>query len=215
VAGLSAHCGGYVMRMLRMLFEVVVGVFVRRRAHFLVNKTSQIRWSALWGTKRGAISVGEGSIVNCRIAFDDPLGRVSIGQRCYIGASLLVCHSSIQIEDDVIISWGVTIADHDSHALSWEGRRHDVENWGKGIKHWDGVTIRPVYIEKRAWIGFGASILKGVRIGEGAVVGAASVVTRDVPPFTVVGGNPARVLRQLPSLDINVPAGALGMTNEN
>lgn len=197
MAGFPAHCGGNVMRFLRTLFEALVGTLVRRRACFLVSETAQVRWSSLWGTRRGKVCIGNGAIVNCRIAFDSPSGQVFIGQRCYIGASLLVCHSSIQIEDDVIVSWGVTIVDHDSHSLSWEGRRDDVENWGKGIKHWDGVTIRPVHIEKRAWIGFGASILKGVRIGEGAVVGAGSVVTRDVPPFAVVAGNPARIVRNL------------------
>ncbi|MBV8923397.1 DapH/DapD/GlmU-related protein, partial [Bradyrhizobium sp.] len=56
----------------------------------------------------------------------------------------------------------------------------------------------PVVIADKVWIGFNASILKGVTIGEGAVVGACSVVTRDVPPFAVVAGNPARVIRTLP-----------------
>ena len=49
----------------------------------------------------------------------------------------------------------------------------------------------------RSWIGFKASIMKGVTVGEGAVVGACSVVSRDVPPYTVVAGNPARVIRDL------------------
>jgi galactoside O-acetyltransferase len=66
-----------------------------------------------------------------------------------------------------------------------------------GVKRWDFVSVRPVRIGDKVWIGFGASILKGVNVGEGSVVGAKAVVTRDVPPYTVVAGNPARVVRQL------------------
>jgi len=95
------------------------------------------------------------------------------------------------------MSWGVTVVDHDSHSLNWTERQHDVADWTRGVKRWDSVTVRPVRIGNKTWIGFGASILKGVSVGEGAVVGANAVVTRDVPPYTVVAGNPARVVRQL------------------
>jgi galactoside O-acetyltransferase len=72
-----------------------------------------------------------------------------------------------------------------------------VLDWAKGHKDWSKVTIRPVVICDKAWIGFGVKILKGVTIGEGAVIAAGSVVTKDVPPRHVVGGNPARIIRAL------------------
>lgn len=100
--------------------------------------------------------------------------------------------------DDVVISWGVTIVDHNSHSVDAEERLADVTDWKNGHKDWANVTIAPVTIKARAWIGFNAIVLKGVTIGEGAVVAAGAVVTKDVPPYSVAAGNPARVIRTLP-----------------
>ena len=108
-----------------------------------------------------------------------------------------MCHTGINFGDDVIMSWGVTVVDHDSHSLIWAERQYDVADWRRGWTGWDAVTVRPVRIGDKVWIGFGASILKGVSVGEGAIVGANAMVTRDVQPYTVVVGNPARVVRQL------------------
>lgn len=143
------------------------------------------------------MDIGKNSIVNCRVDFDNINGHICIGDRCYLGASHLVCHTAIILGDDVIMSWGVTVVDHDSHSLNWKDRQSDVSDWMRGVKCWESVTVRPVKIEDRVWIGFGASILKGVCVGEGAVIGANAIVTRDVPPYTVVVGNPARVVRYL------------------
>ena len=63
------------------------------------------------------------------------------------------------------------------------------------------VHSSPVIIENDAWIGFNATILKGVKIGEGAIIGAASVVTKDVAPYTIVAGNPAKLIREIPIED--------------
>lgn len=145
----------------------------------------------------GTLKVGANSMINCRILFDAIGGNVTIGNRCFIGASLLVCHTALTLGDDILISWGVTIVDHDSHSLYWEERCDDVSNWMRGHKNWDHVSVKPVTIGNKAWIGFGASILKGVTVGEGAVVAANAVVTRDVPPYAVVAGNPARIVRTL------------------
>ena len=180
------------------IINSIIGFVVRRVGRVTVGRNSVVRW---WGLRSvragGVIRVGSDSIVRCRIDFDSPQGQVQIGDRCFLGASHLVCHSGITLGDDVIMSWGVTVVDHDSHPLSWTDRQRDVSEWMQGIKRWDKVKISPVRIESKAWVGFGASILKGVCIGEGAVIGANSVVTRDVPPYTVVAGNPARIVRHL------------------
>jgi acetyltransferase-like isoleucine patch superfamily enzyme len=192
-----------VIAVLRNLVNTLVGTIVRSRANFTVGQGNQIKWWALRNTRRGSVEIGKDCIINSRIAFDSPNGRVKVGDRCYLGASFLVCHTGITLGDDVVISWDVTIVDHDSHALDWEHRKTDVTDWAQGLKRWDSVTIRPVHIGNKVWIGFGTSILKGVTVGDGAVIGANSVVTRDVPPFTVVAGNPARIVRKLKEEDIS------------
>lgn len=177
--------------------NMAAGWLARRRSKIVVGSGSSVRWLALRSVREGGVKIGEECIINCNISFDDPGGRISIGDRCYIGASHLVCHSGITIGNDVVISWGVTIVDHDSHSLDWELRKNDVTNWGLGKKDWTGISIKPVVIQDKVWIGFGASILKGVTVGEGAAIGANAVVTRDVPPYAVVAGNPSRVIRNL------------------
>jgi galactoside O-acetyltransferase len=114
----------------------------------------------------------------------------------------MVIARKIELGDDVVISWGVTIVDHNSHALTWADRRDDVLDWARGRKDWSNVLIAPVRIRDKVWIGFNAIILKGVTIGEGAIVAAGSVVTKDVPPYCIVAGNPARVVRVLSEADL-------------
>ena len=141
--------------------------------------------------------IGENSIVHADISFEETGGEARIGNRCFIGRSHLVCYRSLMIGDDVIMSWGVTIVDHDSHSIKWQERRDDVVDWAKGQKNWKHVAHASVVVKDKAWIGFNVSILKGVTIGEGAVIGACSVVTRDIPQYTLAVGNPAKVVRSL------------------
>jgi acetyltransferase-like isoleucine patch superfamily enzyme len=182
------------------LLNWLVGVLVRSRARVSCGPGSKVRWWGLRGCRRGIVSIGTGSIVKARIMFDQPGGTIQIGDRTSIGASLFVCHTKITIGNDVLISWGVTVSDHDSHSLDWRQRASDVSDWIAGRKDWTGVSRQPVTISDRAWIGFGVTILKGVTVGEGAIVGACSVVTKDVPPYAVVVGNPARIIRDLSQL---------------
>ncbi len=106
-----------------------------------------------------------------------------IGKGTYLNRNtVIVANSLVDIGRDCRISWDVVIMDSDLHALPGEELEH-----------------KPVVIEDRAWIGCRCIILKGVRIGAGAIVAAGAVVTKDVPANTIVGGVPARVLHEVSS----------------
>lgn len=127
-------------------------------------------------------------------------GTIQMGDNCYLGeGSRIWSQASIQIGDDVLISHLVDIHDTDGHPLAAEDRVLDGRAilQGRGYLTPTKTASAPIVIEDKVWIGFKASILKGVRIGEGAIIAAGAVVTRDVPPYAVVAGNPAAIIREL------------------
>lgn len=100
----------------------------------------------------------------------------------------------------------IYIYDHDSHSLDYRFRKDDIERQREDFyanrnfifsKDWSTVKSAPVKICNKVWIGFNAIILKGVTIGEGAIVAAGAVVTKDVPAWTVVAGNPATIVKKI------------------
>jgi acetyltransferase-like isoleucine patch superfamily enzyme len=147
--------------------------------------------------ENSSIAVGQDTQIPGQLIFDRGNARISIGQRSFIHATIISA-KEVQIGDDVMISWGTTIVDHNSHAIAFSKRAHDVTEWRKGNKDWSNVVCSPVHIADKVWIGFNVIVLKGVHIGEGAIVGAGSVVTKDVAPWTIVGGNPAKLIREIP-----------------
>ncbi|MBL8839530.1 MAG: acyltransferase [Alphaproteobacteria bacterium] len=157
---------------------------------------------------RVCLEIGARSHVFASFAILRPEATIRIGQRCQLGASNFVCAEAIDIGDDVLMAWGITVMDNDAHALDWRARMHDAATFLDSYradpdnplrnKNWSAVPRGRIAIGDKSWIGFNASILKGVTIGEKVVVGAMSVVTHSVPANTVVAGNPARVVRNLP-----------------
>lgn len=152
------------------------------------------------------LEVGNDCIIGASFIFESPQGKITIGNHSYIGSSTFISRSAITVGSNVTIAWGCTIYDHDSHSLDYKERRKDINDELKDIrngvsfiknKNWEVVNSKPIVINDDAWIGMNCIILKGVTIGEGAVVGAGSVVTHDVPPWTVVAGNPAKVVKKL------------------
>lgn len=127
----------------------------------------------------GKVSITSGAIL------DNP--RLIIKDRGEIGwNSIIVVNREVIIEEDVRVSYNCNISDSDGHC-----READLRAAGVPPKEAD---IRPVRICRNAWIGNGSYVMKGVTIGEGAIIGANSVVITDIPAFSLAMGNPAEVL---------------------
>ncbi len=128
---------------------------------------------------------GVSSLIAARV-HDRPLFEV--GDRVFLGHQLTVSVAErVTIGSDVLVSDRVMIADNDGHPLDPVARAA-----GEPVT---AADVRPIRIEDGAWVGTRAVILKGVTVGRGAVVAAGAVVTRDVPPYAVVAGSPARIVK--------------------
>jgi acetyltransferase-like isoleucine patch superfamily enzyme len=151
--------------------------------------------------KRGAdsrIEVGKGCLISGHLVTETSGSKIQIADNVLVGSeSLLAAAQSIVVEQDVLISYRCIITDADNHSLRYSERKDDLQAWIHNRHDWTKVKIEPVRICRGAWIGAATIIMKGVTIGEGAVCGMGSVVTKDVAPYTVVAGNPARVVREL------------------
>lgn len=168
--------------------------------------TDECLVNIMYPKKRVFLDVGERNILGCEFRFESREGYIKVGNDCYIGPSLLISRSNIEIGNHVTIAWGCTIYDHDSHSLDYKERRKDIgreiNNLNRDIdficdKDWSTVNSKPIVIKDDAWIGMNSIVLKGVTIGRGAIVGAGSVVTKDVPDWTVVAGNPAVAVKKI------------------
>ena len=128
--------------------------------------------------------IGDGTKIG---AFVEIQKGVKIGKNCKISSHTFICEG-VTIEDEVFIGHHVVfINDLYPRATNEKGELQTEEDW----------KVIPTLVRRKASIGSGAVILAGVTIGEGAIVGAGSVVTKDVPDWTIVVGNPARILRKL------------------
>jgi acetyltransferase-like isoleucine patch superfamily enzyme len=135
------------------------------------------------------------NLYGCEVGDDTKIGAfveiqkgATVGCRCKISSHTFVCEG-VTIEDQVFIGHGVTfINDIYPRATRDDGELQTADDW----------TVVPTRVKKGASVGSGATILANIVIGENAIVGAGSVVTRDVPPNAIVAGNPAKILRYLP-----------------
>lgn len=147
--------------------------------------------------QRGRLIIGNDVEISGKIgiAFNTALGldpELVIGNHTFIGhqCSFSIARS-IRIGDHCLIAGGTSFADNDGHPVDPVRRRA-----GERVAATD---VRPIVVGDDVWIGAGCRILKGVTIGDRAIVGAGSIVTQDVPADTIVAGNPARPIRKIES----------------
>lgn len=126
-------------------------------------------------------------------------GQILIGDYVFIGpGSKIWSAKKITIGNRVLIAHNVNIHDNNSHVMDSKLRHEEykymMENMGN-LKKSD-FNEKEIIIEDDVWIGFNSSIMKGVRIGCGSIIGAGTIVTKDIPPYSVVVGNPATIIKK-------------------
>ena len=134
------------------------------------------------------------NLYGCEVGDDSKIGTfvevqkgAKIGKHCKVSSHTFICEG-VTIGDEVFIGHGVTFTnDRFPRATNEDGSTQTDDDW----------EVVETIVENRASIGSGATLLCGINIGESSLVGAGSVVTKDVPPRTIVAGNPARIVKKL------------------
>jgi len=168
-----------------------------------VDATAYVETSysfALFRSEQPAgVRIGRGASTYLGTMFDvGPRGRVRLGEYALVHGARIICDAEVEIGAYCLISWNVVLMDSYRVPFDPARRRRELERAARPPRRLAAdVPARPVRVGRNVWIGFDACVLPGVTIGEGSVVGARSVVAADVPPYTVVAGNPARVIRRL------------------
>lgn len=195
-----------------LIFSILPSLFYQSISGLKLNTTNRLVGGLkiikknkliclLTRTKNGELIIGNdfkcnnkiksnsiGLIQPCIFNISAPNSRIIIGDNVGISGSTICATTSVTIGNNVLIGSGCLISDTDSHPIDWEDRLYD-----RNVK----TRKVPIVIEDNVFIGARSIILKGVTIGEGAVIGAGSVVSKDVPPYSIVCGNPARVVKTL------------------
>jgi acetyltransferase-like isoleucine patch superfamily enzyme len=162
---------------------------------------SSYGFAAFDSEQRPGLTVGDASGVYDRAALVvGRHGRVTVGAFTVLNGTYVICDDRVDIGAHCLLSWGVVITDNwfGESASPTERRSALVMAAGDPLRHAPAVgTPRPVVLEDNVWVGFDAVILPGVTLGRGCVVGSRSVVSEDVPPYAIVAGDPARIIRHL------------------
>ena len=203
--------------MIRILQSILLKILPVRTIELLLKESSitKCKQSVLLGNgsqfyeeakvvnlqgNRSVIEIGEDTHIRGELVVFAFGGKIKIGSNSYIGEGTVIRSAdSIEIGDNVLLSHNCNIIDTDSHELKHleraEGYRKMIKSGHSKIQ--GNILSKPIIIEDYAWLSYNVSILKGVRIGKGAIIGAGSIVTKDVPPFTMYAGNPANFIKAL------------------
>jgi len=146
---------------------------------------------------RTKIVIGYNSQIRGELLVFGHGGEIKIGSYSFVGERTKIWSAKkIIIGDRVLISHNVNIHDNNSHSLDAKLRHEDYLYISKiGLQKENNLDEKEIIIEDDAWIGFNSTIMKGVKIGKGAIIGANTIVTKDVPDFAVCVGNPMRIIK--------------------
>ena len=173
-----------------------------RRATVLKHDSVKIGWQAnIINLQKNdsAISLGCGTIVKGELFTFAHGGRINIGEECYVGVGTRIWSAlEIDIGNNVLMAHNISIMDSLTHPKDFLERR---EHFRAISQHGHPKNLdldeKPIRIQNDAWIGAHSLVLRGVTIGERSIVAAGSVVVKNVPPDSIVAGNPARIVRRL------------------
>jgi acetyltransferase-like isoleucine patch superfamily enzyme len=162
---------------------------------------STFGFAAFFSERQPGLRIGCASGAYDRATFMvGPGGAVDIGDFVCLNGAYLVCNREIVIGSHTLLAWGSVITDTVAdRASSIPDRRAALEAAARDPRRILPPVSppSPVVLEENVWIGFDSVVLPGVRIGQGSIVGCKTVVTENIPPYSVVAGNPARLLRTL------------------
>lgn len=169
------------------IIEYIISIFLTRR----IKAKSLIKCGLGTKLKGSNIYFGKNVSIYGRIICSSN-GKVRIGDNTTIRfKSIIESESEVNIDKNVIISNNVIISDNNSHPTDPKIReKMSIEGPGTDLWAWRHSESKPINIEENVWIGRNSTISKGVRIGRGSIVAANTVVTKSIPPYSLVYGNP-------------------------
>ena len=149
------------------------------------------------------LTIGDASGAYDRTTFVvGPGGRVDVGAYTVLNGAYFVCNEHIEVGDHCLLAWGSVLTDTwpaNGSSLPVSLRREVMRAISDDPAHRVPALVapRPIVLQDNVWVGFDAVVLPGVRVGRGSVVGCKTIVFEDVPPYAVVVGSPARIVRYL------------------
>jgi len=169
--------------------------------NYIAHKSSKVYYehNILNSGDPSKIDIGPGTHITGIIQVFKDCGRVTIGDHCFLGDySRIISAENVQIGNRVQIAHMCSIMDNDVHSIDSEKRHQEfLSNVSNGQIDLFDIPKREIIIEDDVWIASHCIIMKGVKIGRGSVIGAGSVVTKNIPPSVLVHGNPAKIVREI------------------
>jgi len=156
-------------------------------------------FAAFHSEREIGLEIGEGTGTYDRASFVvGKDGRVKVGTHTVLNGTTIICNDYVEIGNHCLIAWGSVITDS-WESLGIERRRKALKlaSRNKNRQLLLAEQPRPVIIEDNVWVGFDSVILPGVRLGRGSIIGCKTIITEDVPPYAVMVGNPARLIKFL------------------